>query len=206
MLGVHRRLGWRVSLGSNSTHSNMNQLTVSHTWCNNHMLIITDHNVLNQATRTSPAPETLCGYLIILRHFNLCYLIIFKYVKISVGALALIPWMPYALTLPTSCMSCSCRSCDRVWCRSASCSGVSPSLSGMFRLQLSRTNSWMDKTIRIKHLLNIRWTFRSWEQVFLTKAWRLRGPIGDYAAKMRLWSFTHFDDKTNRLPGTWLMS
>lgn len=45
-------------------------------------------------------------------------------------------------TLPTSCMSCSCLSCDRVWCLRASCRAVSPSLSAMFRLQPSRTNSW----------------------------------------------------------------
>ena len=46
------------------------------------------------------------------------------------------------LTLPTSCMSCSCLSCDRVWCLRASWRAVSPSLSAMFRLQPSRTNSW----------------------------------------------------------------
>ena len=45
------------------------------------------------------------------------------------------------LTFPTSCTSCSCRSCDKVWCRSASCSGVSPSLSGMLRFDPSRTSS-----------------------------------------------------------------
>lgn len=39
-------------------------------------------------------------------------------------------------------MSCSCRSWDRVWCRSASWRGVSPSLSGMFRLQPSLTNNY----------------------------------------------------------------
>jgi hypothetical protein len=50
-------------------------------------------------------------------------------------------WKQQLLTLPTSCTSCSCRSCDNVWCRSASCSGVSPSLSGMFRFDPSRTSS-----------------------------------------------------------------
>ena len=44
-------------------------------------------------------------------------------------------------SLPTSCMSWSWRSCDRVWCRSASWSGVSPSLSVTFRLAPSLTNS-----------------------------------------------------------------
>jgi hypothetical protein len=50
-------------------------------------------------------------------------------------------WKQQLLTLPTSCTSCSCRSCDNVWCRRASCSGVSPSLSGMFRFDPSRTSS-----------------------------------------------------------------
>lgn len=50
-------------------------------------------------------------------------------------------WKQQSLTLPTSCTSCSCRSCDNVWCRRASCSGVSPSLSGMFRFDPSRTSS-----------------------------------------------------------------
>lgn len=45
------------------------------------------------------------------------------------------------LTFPTSCMSWSCLSCDSVWCRSASCSDVSPSLSARFRLQPSLTSS-----------------------------------------------------------------
>lgn len=48
---------------------------------------------------------------------------------------------PAPLTLPTSCMSWSWRSCERVWWRSASCKGVSPSLSARFRLAPSRTSS-----------------------------------------------------------------
>lgn len=42
---------------------------------------------------------------------------------------------------PTSCTSCSCRSCDNVWYLKASWRGVSPSLSATFRLAPSRTSS-----------------------------------------------------------------
>lgn len=46
------------------------------------------------------------------------------------------------VTLPTSCISCSCRSCDRVWCLRDSWRGVSPSLSWTSNLALSRTRSY----------------------------------------------------------------
>ena len=46
------------------------------------------------------------------------------------------------VTLPTSCISCSCRSCDSVWCLRDSWRGVSPSLSWTSNLALSRTRSY----------------------------------------------------------------
>lgn len=52
------------------------------------------------------------------------------------------PWLPRPIrSLPTSCTSCSWRSCDRVWWRRASCRGVSPSLSAMFRFAPSPTSN-----------------------------------------------------------------
>ncbi len=51
-------------------------------------------------------------------------------------------WLPRPISsLPTSCMSCSCRSWDKVWCLSASCSGVSLSLSGISNLAPALTNN-----------------------------------------------------------------
>lgn len=53
------------------------------------------------------------------------------------------PWVPRPMrSLPTSCTSWSWRSWERVWWRRASWRGVSPSLSGMFRLADSRTSNW----------------------------------------------------------------
>lgn len=53
------------------------------------------------------------------------------------------PWVPKPInSLPTSWTSCSWRNCDKVWWRSASWRGVSPSLSAMLRLAPSRTKSW----------------------------------------------------------------
>ena len=61
------------------------------------------------------------------------------------------------LTLPTSCMSCSWRSCDNVWCLRASCNGVSPSLSGRFKLHPARTNSCTrDKHVQLD--AGFRWS------------------------------------------------
>ena len=52
------------------------------------------------------------------------------------------PWEPSPISsLPTSCMSCSWRSCDSVWWRRLSCRLVSPSLSVMLRLAPARTSS-----------------------------------------------------------------
>lgn len=53
-------------------------------------------------------------------------------------------------TLPTSCMSWSWRSCDRVWCLRASCRGVSPSLSWISNLAPARTRSWKERELKIK--------------------------------------------------------
>lgn len=53
-------------------------------------------------------------------------------------------------TLPTSCMSWSWRSCDRVWCLRASCRGVSPSLSWISSLAPARTKSWKEKETSLK--------------------------------------------------------
>lgn len=57
------------------------------------------------------------------------------------------PWVPKPInSLPTSCTSWSWRSCDKVWWRSASWSGVSPSLSAMLRFAPSLTKSWKTST------------------------------------------------------------
>lgn len=53
-------------------------------------------------------------------------------------------------TLPTSCMSWSWRSCDRVWCLRASCRGVSPSLSWISSLAPARTKSWKEREPSLK--------------------------------------------------------
>lgn len=44
-------------------------------------------------------------------------------------------------TFPTSLASFNCLSCERVWFLSASCSGVSPSLSGIFKFAPSRISN-----------------------------------------------------------------
>ena len=72
-----------------------------------------------------------------------------RYLKQIVNAVA--PPSVGLLTLPTSCMSCSCLSCERVWWRRASCNGVSPSLSGMFRLHPARTNNYKHKPMQWFH-------------------------------------------------------
>lgn len=54
-------------------------------------------------------------------------------------------------TLPTSCMSWSWRSCDRVWCLRASCRGVSPSLSWISNLAPARTRSWKEREPKFKN-------------------------------------------------------
>ena len=66
------------------------------------------------------------------------------------------PWVPRPInSLPTSCMSCSWRNWDKVWCLKASWSGVSPSLSWMFRLHRSLTKS---RTICVCCLSTARWS------------------------------------------------
>lgn len=65
------------------------------------------------------------------------------------------PWVPRPISSrPTSCTSCSCRNCDKVWWRRASCSGVSPSLSATFRFAPSRTNNCWSGKVKSREINN----------------------------------------------------
>lgn len=90
------------------------------------------------------------------------------------------------VTLPTSCISCSCRSCDSVWCLRDSWRGVSPSLSWTSNLALSRTRSYCKQKASYKLNPHKKVSYELSEyQIWNSKDW----PINEISNSLtRRWS------------------